>query len=386
MSRLPADLLKSFALLGRLHSAKTSFIGYSRCKEAKEIDYGGVPYSPSKASNKFMDQICLDTSGRWIEARILGIDKAVQAEGNYEYARGFFLEVEHSPQPKFNQLIGDSASFDEDGSSVRSTAFYEMFKRLAEGNKDRWLYGFTAHNEADGRMDANGAVGKYLAEHPEQAARFIGNVVCEHTPMAIEKWGCSFAEGVKNFLLVYSEKGTKFGDDTIASDNLTNGMVLMGEGGIQSFRQASYMLARGIPVIGVANLRGEKNPATRDPKSGEYLSYFSASEFLNLVKDASDEAHAERRSFRQEEVIKIKEDYLASHVPANPSRPDFATKQALFEEGSKQFMEEEVWTKMDGYTACAFKGERIVEVGSPGKVTSPVGHAALAESGPRSRL
>lgn len=313
----------------------------------------------------------------------LGIHQSLQDKAHYESARKFFSGA-CFPKPKFNQLIGDSASFDEDGSNVRSTAFYEMFKSLADKG-DHWLYGFTAHNEADGRMDANGAVGRYLAEHPEQAKRFIGNVVCEHTPMAIEKWGCSFAEGVKNFLLVYSEKGAKFGDDTIASDNLTNGMVLMGEGGIQSFRQASYMLARGIPVIGVANLRGAKNPATRDPKSGEYLSYFSASEFLNLVKSAVGSGE----NLSSEEVAEIKKDYFDSHVPANPNRPDFVTKQALLEEGFKQFAAEKVWTKMTGYTACAFDGERIAVADSvevPGKEISPSGCVGVVADGSKTRL
>jgi hypothetical protein len=324
------------------------------------------------------------------EFTFLGIHQALQDEAHYESARNFFAEklrksgAAHSSKPKFNQLIGDSASFDEEGSTVRSLAFYKMFKELADKG-DHWLYGFTAHNESDGRMDANGAVGKYLAEHPKQAERFIGNVVCEHTPIALEKWGCSFAKGVKNFLLVYSEKGAKFGDDTIASDSLTDGIVLMGEGGVQSFRQASYMLARDIPVIGVANLRGAKNPATRDPKSGEHLSYFSAAEFLNIVKSATGGG----KSLSLKEALEIKENYFASHVPANPNRPDFATKKSLLEEAFKQFAAEEVWTKVDGYKACAFDGEKIVEVGSGGKAPGsnvvPSDHASLAVGDPRRR-
>lgn len=358
----------SRAVVSALHAAKKAF---SRVPVSRGFDGAAKPFM-------------IHGEGGFT---FLGIHQELQAEAHYGSARKFFSKklkgsgAAHSSERKFNQLIGDSASFDEEGSTARSSAFYEMFKKMADSG-DHWLYGFTAHNEADGRMDANGAVGRYLAEHPEQAERFIGNVVCEHTPMALEKWGCSFAKEVRNFLLVHSEKGARFGDDTIASDNLTNGTVLMGEGGVQSFRQASYMLARGIPVIGVANLRGEKNPATRDPKSGEYLSYFSASGFLNIVKSAL----GGEKSLSLEEVTEIQKDYFASHVPANPNRPDFLTKQDLLKKAFEQFVGEEVWTKMAGYRACAFDGERIVDADSPRGDVSSSAHEALAGGGPRSRL
>lgn len=273
--------------------------------------------------------------------RIYGIEKTAQNGMKHETIRSALLKEYKCDS--IVQVIGDSASY-----GVQESKFSAQYlsRKLEQYENSIILYGFTGHND-DGRLDANQIVNEWVDQYPKRADRVIANIVDHHTSVAIKNWGVKISNSVRNFYLVHSlgeTPSTLFGDDTISSDGLTNNICFCLEGGIQSFRQAVYMLAQGTRVEAIAHLRGDKNPATRHTITGEYLNYFSAAEFLNYIKKLVIEKGKTGVSVK--EIEDAKNTYLKNRHLFNPERNDSGTKKALFELAWKQFIEEKVWEKL----------------------------------------
>jgi hypothetical protein len=62
------------------------------------------------------------------------------------------------------------------------------------------------------------------------------NIVDFHTPLALRKWGSQVSSVFKFFVLVWNEKGAKFGDDVIVANGVSNNWTCI-EGGTQSLRE-----------------------------------------------------------------------------------------------------------------------------------------------------
>jgi hypothetical protein len=273
--------------------------------------------------------------------RIYGVEKTAQNEMNHKMIRNALLK-EHGCD-SIIQVVGDSASYGEQESKF---AVQYLSQKLEQNPNSIILYGFTGHSD-NGRLDANQIVNEWIDQAPERANRVIANIVDHHTSVAIKNWGVKISNSVRNFYLVHSlgeTPSTLFGDDTISSDGLTDKVCFCLEGGIQSFRQAVYMMAQGTRVEAIANLRGDKNPATRHTITGEYLNYFSAAEFLNYINKLVIEKG--KLGVSVKEIEDAKDTYLKDRHLFNPERNDSGTKKALFELAWKQFITEKVWEKL----------------------------------------
>lgn len=283
--------------------------------------------------------------------RIYGIEKTAQHEMNLEAIRHALLNEYECDS--IIQVIGDSAPY---GIQETKFAFNYLSQKLEQHQNAILLYGFTGHGDNDGRLDVNQLVNEWIDQNPKQANRVIANVVDHHTTLAIQKWGVKVSNSVRNFYLVHSlgeTPTTLFGDDTISSDGLTNQVCFCLEGGIQSFRQAVYLLAQGTRVEAMAHLRGEKNPSTRHSVTGEYLNYFSAAEFLNFINAVLIEKG--KAGVSVQEIEDAKNAYLKDRHLFNPERNDASTKTALFELAWTQFVDEKVWEKLPAlYTGHDF--------------------------------
>lgn len=222
------------------------------------------------------------------------------------------------------------------------------------------MYGITGKTG-----DVNALVSEWIACDPTKQARTIGNAVSTHTLTAIRSWGCSVGD-ITNIVVVYPD--ALFGADVKLSDQFVpqydnapgKSLGICLEGGVQSFLQIVNMLHLNVPVIAVEQLRGPTNKACL--VDGNYLSFFSAAEFLSLIKKMVEKAHLERREINQEEIEKIRDAYLHNseiHGPynfehhkhlrvfANPTRPDYGTKMDLFVTAFHEFFEHRIWEKLD---------------------------------------
>lgn len=230
------------------------------------------------------------------------------------------------------QVFGDSATFDPLGSEI---AYKTIKKLFTENPHATILYGGTGRKEIWKQgskeyttLDTNGAVNAYLDKHPERASQVVCNTVSYHTPLALKEWNCSISPHLKYFTVVHDRtngKGGLFGDDTVLTDALTNTGCVLLEGGSQSLLQACRLLANRVSVYGVANLRGDCNPATKTPDTNKYVNYLTAADFLNHIK-------AIFKKEGREKAEQAAKKYLEQRPAINPHRADASTKQALFAE------------------------------------------------------
>ncbi|MFI4918368.1 MAG: hypothetical protein ACHP65_02315 [Legionellales bacterium] len=285
------------------------------------------------------------------------IHRDQQAYGKVRAYRKSILESMRLANSPTIQVIGDSARF---GDGRVAFAQQILFKILDSHPKHHILYGMTGQSG-----DVNALVSDWIADDPEKQARVIGNAVSVHTPMAINSWGCDVGD-IRHVTVVYPK--ALFGDDVGLSDYFVPqyddapgaSMGLCLEGGVQSFLQAITMLELDVPILAVEKLRGSTNPSCK--LDGNYVLFFSAAEFLSLIKKSVTTMHAEGRKITREEIEKICNTYIHNpaihgpysfathkhlHVFANPGRLDFNTKIGLFVKAFDKFFEHRLWEKLD---------------------------------------
>lgn len=183
--------------------------------------------------------------------RFIGVDNRQQCKCDLVWIRSKLSGSVHLPMV---QVVGDSGSpFDNDKiPKLQGIVSKYLSGCLVE-------YGYTAS-----KNDANWLVGEYLSSHPEAIA--VGNVVHQSIEALDSGW-----EGHKRLstVLVLFDRlsPTRFGDDTWLSDGLMfknlGDRILCLEGGPQALYQCTSVLARGIEVIAVTNLRRARFSAAR---------------------------------------------------------------------------------------------------------------------------
>ncbi len=289
--------------------------------------------------------------------RYFGVHKDAQKKLDFSIVREQIIaKLGLEANTRFVQVIGDSGRF-----SYKGTLQTKHFLNSHLSDKDFVLWGFTGKEDTILKVrEVNQLVTEWLRQNPVRFNRAMANVV-DKTRDAIEKWGCSYPEEVKNIFYVGGD--STYGDDTHSSDRLTQVGLLCG-GGVQSGLQAFNFLDLGMPIYGIYNTRGANNPDTFHKGLGEYLTYFSAGEFLHMLQL--------RGAKTQEEVEQFKDEYFKTRYLFNPSRDDASTKQALWDEAWAKFIDHKLWERLD---LCNFKDiGRTIDQYVKGQVTAPQSH------------
>ncbi len=250
------------------------------------------------------------------------------------------------------QLVGDTDGYSKEGTEY---AYQFIKQKMNEYSHAVMWYGFTGRRgwrKVDPKLNdltcwgANQILNELIAKEPVFAKRVIGNVVDLHTFEAVKSWGCDLSENLRNFYLVYSKGDPKctFGKDIKSSDGLTTALGVCLDGGIQSFAQCISMLNNSVKLVGVANLRGDNNPATYNAKATRYIPLFSAAQFLNKVKTFL--TYRDVNTVTSDDMEKLLKEYMADKSWFKESDNDANTKPALLESGWSQFIRDKIWLKI----------------------------------------
>lgn len=273
------------------------------------------------------------------------------------YRKTIFEGMGLNPHAPCLQIIGDSAPFDEHRIDF---AKQFLFDALNKYHKHTILYGITGKPG-----DVNALVNEWLEQDNANQKRTLGNAVNIHTPMAIKNWRCS-AGTIFNIAVVHPD--ALFGADVDLSDYLVpqyddapgESLGICLEGGVQSFLQSINMLRLEVPIIAVEKLRGRTNAAYK--LNDNYPLFFSAAEFLNIIKQHVAQACVENRKTTQEDIEKIRDAYLYNpkvhgayyfeqhkhlRLFANPNRHDYDTKMGLFANAFDKFFNYRIWEKLE---------------------------------------
>ena len=266
-----------------------------------------------------------------------GIHKDHQKFLNFARVRQHILQaLGLHPETRIVQVVGDSGRF-----SLEGTAKASRFLQNHLREENLLIWGFTGKGQKNEPKETNQLVSDWLEENPQRFKKALANIVDYHSPKAISEWNCTYPLTHQNFLLVYGN--ACFGDDIMTSDYLTDEAYLI-EGGIQTFSQFCNFAYRDLPITGIYHLRGENNPDCFDVFSHHHLEYFSASEFLDLLKQEM----FLKKTMTTEEVEQFKDHYLNPFEKPkrhlfNPSRPDASTKQALWDKSWGFFKQHQLW-------------------------------------------
>lgn len=290
---------------------------------------GEALFEPASYSPKVLNHEICGT-----QATFYGIEKDAQKQIDFAQMKQDIAKRMGVESQKLIQIVGDSNQFSEEGTKIGRKFVTPYF----EGNHIL-EYGFTGYLTDDRKkLDVNSLLNEYVANNPKQTYRVLANVV-GHSIHALEKWGCKVSP-VSNYVVVYNKYGmeegfTKFGDDVIASDNIQSpkdgDILLMLEGGPQSFKQAINVLRNDVPVKALFNIRSQDRRA-----------FFSATEFFYLVKQEL----LKNVDLSSEEVKNILDEYLKTHEAWDSKKPDAGTKEALFFSTVDQFINEKIYTKL----------------------------------------
>lgn len=269
------------------------------------------------------------------EKNFYGINHKNLKTTDYKNLKSQLVEKMGLKTRRMVQIVGSSNPFSVEGTKIAR----DFLRPYFEG--DHMLeYGFTGHiNEDRSKLDINSFLNEYIEENPLQSYRVLANVL-GHSVMALNNWGCKVSNLVGHFVVVFNEHGmgegfTKFGDDVIASDYIMtpddDDLLVVVEGGAQSFRQAVNVLEKGVKVVALGNVREE----------GEKI-IFSATEFFNMVKQEL----MLNPDLTPERVKEILQSYLSNHFAWDVRRPDAATKEALFYSTVDDFVDKGIYKKL----------------------------------------
>jgi hypothetical protein len=192
-----------------------------------------------------------------------------------------------------------------------------------------------------------------VEKNPQEAYRVLANVV-GHTVLALENWGCKGQSRTSHYVVVYNQHGmkegfTKFGDDVIASDFIMskddNDLLVVIEGGWQSFKQSLNALSLGVKIEALSNVREEADKKL-----------FSSAELFHLVKQAM----TANPDMSKEDLAKIFTTYMDNHEAWDKSRPDAETKEALYKASVDQFLNSGVYKKILTHVNTRVAGDKKV--------------------------
>ncbi len=112
---------------------------------------------------------------------------------------------------------------------------------------------------------------------------------------------------------------------------LDGDLMLMLEGGPQTFKQAVNVLQNDVPIKALFNIR-----------SIDRRKFFSATEFFYLVQQEL----LKTPDLGAEQVKGILKKYLQTHEAWDSSKPDAGTKEALFYSTAQEFVNKQVYKKL----------------------------------------
>lgn len=263
------------------------------------------------------------------------------------------------------QVIGDSDSFGEKQEDFARQFLFDVLDRTPN---HIILYGLTGKLK-----DTNAIINEWVANDTQKQARVIGNAVSTHTPIAINNWDCE-AGDIRTITVVYPD--AVFGDDVQLSDYFVPqfdnkpgesfGICL--EGGLFSLLQSIQMLYQNVPIYAVENLRASTNPT---------YNFFSATEFLNLIKLTRLNINAEGLEVTPKDIEMIRNTYIydpTRHGPYDPKNPkglrvfcnptnqaDYATKMVLFDRIFAQLISCRIWGKLELFNHINCEQEVLLE-------------------------
>jgi Predicted ATPase len=283
--------------------------------------------------------------------RFFGVNQEEQEKVNFKELKAKFAKLMGTTEEGMIQLVGDTNLFTENGH-----AFAHKFLKERINGKNMIEYGFSGHKKET--FDANEFLNEFVNQNPSESHRFLANVLSQTRDALLKpSWNCSISD-VKNFVVVYNKYGmevepvyvnkikttgyTTFGDDITMSDYLLQAQdgdrLICLEGGPQSFIQTVNSLIQSLKVEFVYNLRKPENEVG-----------FSAARFFNQLR-LSPKAS---KDLTKEDVREIFEKYSSTLAfIINKGNADYQTKQELFDNGMKKFMDNEVYKKID--TFCTF--------------------------------
>lgn len=254
-------------------------------------------------------------------------------------------QMKLSPNTSILEVVGDSAPFSPMG--IREAM---RFLQRSISPHNAIVYGYNGYSELDGTKCVNGAVSAYIAEQG-LVGQTIGSLVGFHTPMALDSWGYSGPQ-LRHYLLIYGEDesnrdtGTLFGDDITTSDFLSDRLLML-EGGIQSFRQACNFLLLGRPIVALTGLRSDMTAETDGAPS-----YFTASEFLQFIKDKVEGCN--QKILSDAVLNEWRDEYFCGRLLSNPKKGDCDARKKLFNDAWQFFKVEKLYTRLH-----LFRGENV---------------------------
>ncbi|MBP6986073.1 MAG: hypothetical protein KBB83_05720 [Alphaproteobacteria bacterium] len=258
------------------------------------------------------------------------LEKANYAQLKAQIAQNMGLKTN-----RLVQVVGSSKPF-----SVEGTRQAREFLTPFLAGDHIIEYGFTGHvRPAEGKLDINSFVSEYIENNPRQAFRVLANIV-GHSVVALEKWGCKGQPRISHYVVVFNEHGmkegfTKFGDDVVASDFImskdSDDLLVVIEGGWQSFKQSLNALSLGIKIEALANVREESDKKL-----------FSTAELFHIVKQAM----TQNPDMSKGELVQIFTTYMDCHEAWDKTRPDAETKEALYKASVEQFLNSGVYKKI----------------------------------------
>lgn len=272
---------------------------------------------------------------------IFGVRKDRQDKLDFHQFRTDIAQTLQLPKLSgFTQIIGDSIPYSEKGTQFcRSYISDVVSKEIVQGFL---LYGFTGHEQENGRLaDKDHLVSEWVDQDAARSQRVIANVVDKHTIDAIESWGCTISQSVRNFILVYTEgaePSARFGDDA-PLDKLTNRKTICLSGRVQSLVQCLNTLENDVEVVAISQINDPHNYKNFDKATHKL--FLSASEFLNFLKNKIASSHDSIPSMIQSWI----NEYCESHELYDATAPDASTKQNLWVLANQLLVEKAVYKK-----------------------------------------
>lgn len=285
------------------------------------------------------------------ERKFFAVHKFRQKDMNFaQVRRGILTSLQLPIDTKIIQIIGDCIPFSASGTAKAREAISSI---LANPNQ-LLLWGYTGSKKDNGRrLDINQLLNEWIDFCDTRSDRALANLLDIDTVKALTEWNCLGSQTAKNFYLVYG--GAKFGDDIESSDFITDQACCF-DGGIQSFRQMTNLLMRGISIRCYYGLRKRNDPANFDPNTQSYREYFSAVDFIKWIRDNIEKYYEYNDLTNKsippereicEDILTIwKDSYLSLYPLCNPQVRDFSTRNALFETGWKLFVKEKLWKNL----------------------------------------
>ena len=328
--------MKISRIIALVLACSSNFMNAEAAWVGKDSDIANLIYTQISQFAKDVDNVLVNQEHVEVNGKnFYVIDQKNLNNINYVQLKTDLINKMGLKTRRMVQIVGSSNQFSVEGTQLAR----EFLKPYFDG-EHILEYGYTGHiNDDLSKLDINSFLNEYIEQNPNETHRVLANVV-GHTFTALNLWGCKVSDKVSNFVVVYNDYGmqegfTKFGDDVVASDYIMSAedddLLVIVEGGPQSFRQAVNVLEKGVKVVALGNVREDNEKII-----------FSAAEFFNLVKSEL----IANPYLTQERVKEILNGYLSNHWAWDPRRPDASTKKALFDSTVDDFINKGIYKKL----------------------------------------